>query len=118
MRQFLSIFAVLVSTTSAKADQVFRIEFGKDPQRYSESDLKQRVWELERAVSQLQQKVFQIESGKSSTSDTWICTISTMGQIYEGTGGSKAVATSAVIKNCKNGQDGDGFFCKDPKCSQ
>lgn len=112
---------LLVAASAVHADEVFRIEIGKDYSRYSQSDLQRRVWDLERAVFQLQQQVFKLETNKvvaAPTSDSWICTIKAMGGTYTGTGGSKAVATAKAVESCKAGRGGDGFFCKDAKCEQ
>jgi hypothetical protein len=104
-------------SSQARAEEIFKIEVGSNYQQYSHADLQKRVWDLERAVWQLQQRVFQLETAKPTTvSDSWICTVTAMNETYTGTGGSKAVATADVIKNCKNGRGGDGFFCKSPKC--
>ncbi|MBK9322898.1 MAG: hypothetical protein IPM97_08140 [Bdellovibrionaceae bacterium] len=74
------------------------------------------MFELERAVMQLQQRVFQLE-GKPSTpvSDCWACTLTAMGETYTATGGSKAVASVNVVEKCAAARK-DRFFCKDPKC--
>lgn len=122
-----TILAIALLAIPAGADDVFKIQAGKDYSSYSHSDLQRRVWELERAVWQLQQRVYQIESGgggggsggnNNTSGDTWLCTIHAMGDDYTGTGGSKAVATDRVTEKCKAARDGDSFFCKDPKCHQ
>lgn len=108
------------SSIGYSEEEVYRIEIGRDYKRYSDSDLRRRVWELERAVWQLQQRVFQLEGQKTTTptSDTWACTITAMGNTYTGTGASKGTAIAKTIENCKTARGGDGFFCKDPKCEQ
>ena len=112
------LLSVLVSAPIF-GDPIFRIEVGKDYQSYSHGDLQRRVWELERAVFQLQQRVFQLEStGNLKTPDTWVCTVEAMSDSYSGTGPSKAMASHTALENCKAGRGGDGFFCKNPKCSQ
>ncbi len=122
-----NLFFILTSVfcfSAAHAENVFRIEIGKDYQKYSQADLQKRVWDLERAVFQLQQKVFQLEVSNASApvasvqADSWICTIHAAGDVFTGTGGSKAVATAKAVAACKGGNDGDGFFCKNPKCEQ
>lgn len=107
-----------LSVTTAKAEDVFRIEIGKDYAKYSDADMRRRVWELERAVAQLQARVFQLEFGnKGSQADSYICTVKAMGDVYTGTGGSKSVAKARAIEACKAAR-GDGFFCKEPKCDE
>lgn len=114
----LVVLAVLF-TVAASADEVFRIQIGKDYHGYSQSDLQRRVWELERAVYQLQQRIFQLETEKPHAPlDTWACRIEAMGNSYQGTGPTKALASAKAIENCKAARGGDGFFCRDPKCEQ
>ncbi len=120
MRTF--ILAILLGTvTTASSDPIFKIEVGENYQDYSQSDLKKRVFELERAVWQLQQQVFQMQGenkpiAAAATVDSVICTIDAMGSSYPGTGPNKAVAMAESIKACKAGRGGDGFFCKNPRC--
>lgn len=120
MKILLICLAVLLAAPSF-AEEIFKIEIGKDYKSYSHSDLQHRVWELERAVWQLQQKVFQLENKQPSNGgggDTWLCTVTAMGNSYTGTGGSKAVAKSKAIDACKAARGGDGFFCNEAKCEQ
>ncbi len=116
--KFLTLCFLAIFSVEASAEEVFRIEVGKRASS-SSSELQHRVWELERAVSQLQQKVFSLENkNPTSPSDTWLCTVKAMGNTYTGTGGSKAVAKSKAIDSCKAARGGDGFFCKDAECEQ
>ena len=123
-------FAVIIASLSllpssqVSAEEVFRIEVGRDYNSYSQRDLQRRVWELERAVAQLQSRVFELELSRvkpvptatPATVDTWICKVTAMGVTYTGTGGSKAVAEHKAIESCK--EKTDDFFCKEAKCSQ
>lgn len=115
--KFLLVFIPLFIATDTKAENVFRIEIGSDYKSYSQSDMQRRIWELERAVFQLQQRVFQLEATNSPT-ESWICTVKAMGDTFTGTGGSKAVAKSKALENCKAARKGDGFFCKDDGCEK
>ena len=120
MKSLLLVLSLgLVVSLGAHAEDIFRIEIGRDYKNYTDSDLRRRVWELERAIGQLQTRVFQLELGgklaAAPPSDTWVCTIKAMGEPYVGTGGSRPVATAKAIEVCKDAR-GDGFFCKDPKC--
>jgi hypothetical protein len=119
MKPFIAVLGILLMSTTLNSDEVFRIEVGKDYRHYNQSDLQRRVWELERAVWQLQTKVYQLETSKpQAQADTWLCTITAMGNTYTGTGPSKVMATAKVVETCKASRGGDGFFCKDPKCEQ
>ena len=122
----LNSFAVVVVSVLAlgsvsKAEEVFRIEVGRDYNHYTQRDLQRRVWELERAVAQLQARVFQLEYSRVAAPapkpvDTWICKVAAMGVTYSGTGATKAVAEQAAIEDCK--AKAEDFLCKDAKCSQ
>jgi hypothetical protein len=117
--KYLLLAVLYVVTPALHAEEVFRIEIGRDYKKYSDLDLKRRVWELERAVWQLQQRVFQLEAGGAGgNADSWVCTITAMGDTFTGTGGSKAAATHKAVEACKAAREGDGFFCKNPKCEQ
>jgi hypothetical protein len=120
MKSFLVIgFLLLLQTQSVHAENVFRIEIGKDFRSYTQSDLQRRVWELERAVAQLQIRVFELEVKPiaSPTVDTWSCTVNAQGTSFSGTGGSKAVASSVASEKCRK-EARDAFFCGSPECSQ
>lgn len=107
----------------ANAEEIFRIEVGRDYNRYTQRDLQRRVWELERAVAQLQARVFELEisqmrkpSPTPEPLETWICKVSALGVTYTGTGATKAVAEHKAMESCK--AKADDFFCKSPACSQ
>ncbi len=95
---------------------------GRDYRGYNQQELQRRVWELERAVGQLQQRVFQLEVTKPQAAhppaETWFCSIEAMGTTYTATGATRAIAQSSAMDKCKAGRDGNGFFCKEAKCSQ
>lgn len=117
--QLLALF-FLAPLSGYGAAEVYRIESGNDYNRYSERELRKRVWELERAVAQLQARVFQLEGTPASAPvvDSWACTVKAMGQSYVGTGPTKAVATAKAQESCKTGQNGSTFHCSTPECSQ
>ena len=116
-----ALISVLTFGSIAQTEEVFRIEVGRDYNHYTQRDLQRRVWELERAVAQLQARVFQLEYSRIAAptpkpADTWICKVTAMGVTYSGTGTTKAVAEQAAIEDCK--AKAEDFFCKDAKCSQ
>ncbi len=115
MKLFAAILFLGLSVNASASDNVFRIEIGKDFKSYTNQDLQRRVWELERAVNQLQIRVFQLEAKPIDAPQTWSCTISAMGVPFVGTGSTKAVANSAVLDKCK-AEAKDTFFCTNPKC--
>ena len=88
-------------TSHLKADDVFRIQFGKTYDGYSNEELRRRVWELERAVSQLQSKVFQLEvSHDRPVFSEWTCHIQSFGATHVATGGTRSSALAMVLKKC------------------
>lgn len=120
-----AVFSAFLPSSQVSAEEVFRIEVGRDYNSYSQRDLQRRVWELERAVAQLQSRVFELELSRATKPvppatpapvDSWICKVTAMGVTYTGTGGSKAVAEHKAIETCK--EKTDDFFCKEAKCSQ
>ena len=97
--------------------EIVKIESGKDYKKYSNEDLRRRVYDLEQAVWQLQQKVYEIQIQHPEV-DGWICSVKAMGNTHTGTGVSKAVAIAASIDACKKAHDGSAFHCSNPKCEQ
>jgi hypothetical protein len=122
MKKLLILFFAFSLSTSLLAGEIFRIEIGKDYNKYSDNDLKRRVWELERAVWQLQQKVFELEMSKTqapTAQATWICKTEAMGRKFSATGSSKAIAENEVMEKCKaDPTSANGFHCEDARCSQ
>ena len=120
MKIFVFI-ALIFSFYTSVAEDVIRIEVGKNHRKYSDREMRQRIWQLERAVFQLQNRIFQLEGRRPvqvvNTADSWICTTGGLGQTYSGTGGSKAVAKSRAIEKCSKKMH-DSFFCKDVKCEK
>jgi hypothetical protein len=116
------IFLGLALITSAKAfsETVFKIEIGdNNKKKVNVTDLQERVWDLERAVAQLQGKVFDLETApQPKLAASWICSVEAMGENHTGTGATKAEASQAAISACRAERGGDTFFCKNPKCEQ
>lgn len=118
MKNILIALLLIVSVQSS-AREIVRIEIGQDYNKYSERETKERIWKLEQAVWQLQQEVFKLKEDRSAPPlHTWACTIKAMGETYTKTGPTKAVATAAVVDDCKAARNGDGFFCKNPVCEE
>ncbi len=120
MKLALVFLGLSLFSQNSFAGPVFKIEVGQDYTRYSDADLKRRVWELERAVWQLQQKVFDLEAGsKTPAAATWICKTEAMGESFSATGATKAVAEEAVMSKCKaSPKSAKGFHCDEATCSQ
>lgn len=121
--KYLFLITALLITASAFSSDIIKIEIGKKGGSYSKKELERRIYRLEQAVWQLQQRVFNLETTSTTTTTPnpgieWLCKISAMGEFYTGIGGSKAVATHRAVENCKAARSGDGFFCKDVKCEK
>lgn len=84
---------------------------------YSDRELRERVFRLERAVWQLQQKVFALQTNsKKPSEDTTVCFVKAMGDSHSATGSNEAIAKHKAMEKCKKANKGDGFFCKFEKC--
>lgn len=120
MKRLFMVLLIFAWTSPAWSEDVFRIEIGKKNRKSSRDELEQRVLDLERAVWQLQQRVFSLESTQVEAvpDESWLCTIKAMGEIYTGTGTSESTATVNAIEQCKAENDGSSFFCKKPSCKK
>lgn len=108
---------------SAFAEGWLKIDVG-DYKHYSQSDLQKRVWELERAVSQLQERVAILERENlrplppqpQAAEKTWLCKITAMGTTYTGIGATKAIATQKAMDSCKAREN--PIFCNKVSCEE
>lgn len=99
------------------AEDVFRIEVGRDYNHYSNDELRRRVWELERAVSQLQSRVFQLEVNESRPQkNPWTCTIQSFGKTHVSNADTKASALAKVLKKCSDATNAVHCHESDVKC--
>ncbi|MBY0370160.1 hypothetical protein K2X33_05700 [bacterium] len=120
-----ALLFIVLATPGVVADDVYRIEISPEGRDSSAREMNRRIRQLERAVSQLQQRVFDLETTPSVTiqapakkEKSWICTVKAMGETYTGTGTTKAIAAEKSLEKCSKGRGGDTFFCKDPKCEE
>src|SRR5437899_1879852 len=105
---FLSL-AVLFSVSGWAIDPI-KIEIGKSYQGYSNEELRRRVWDLERAVAQLQSQVFQLAyrdgSGTIGSAPpmggNWSCHMESFGKTHVAAGNTKASALAQVLKKCSD----------------
>ena len=102
-----ALFTLLSTFGSQRAQALepIRIEIGKNYEGYSNDELRRRVWQLERAVAQLQDQVFQLAvrdgGGKAAKPvDTWTCHIESFGKTHIASGNTKASALAQVLKKC------------------
>lgn len=133
MKNLCLIFALLFSGTAVLAQtvNVYKVEPGSNYSRYSNSDLRRRVWELERAVAQLQAQVFQLamqnQAGSQynghpnggvqiAPSKPWTCQIQSLGKTHFVTAETKSSALAQVLKVCSDASNAVHCSERDVKC--
>lgn len=122
----LILAAALALSTSAFAEEPIRIEVGRSYEKYSNEELRRRVWQLERAVEQLQRQVFELAVRPGSppsntvmppvTGAMWTCQMQSFGKTHVSSGVTKASALAQVLKKCSDATN--AIHCKesDVKC--
>ena len=116
------LLIILFSINFVNAEVVFSVKPGEDYKQYTEAEMKKRIHWLEKAVRQLQHKVYNLESAKKKVekkeqpTGKWMCKITVMSNTYKGYGESRTLAEGNVIENCKKAQKGTTLFCKVPRC--
>ena len=120
MQKWLLLLLVFITIPSySKSREVFKIEVGSNYDSYSNKELRRRVWQLERAVEQLQEQVFQLAMDKNGPgyghTGLWTCHIQSFGT-HTATGLTRAGALAEVLKKC--GDASNPIHCKenDVKC--
>ena len=131
MKALIALFAFSLSFSLfsfAQADEPYRIEVGTNYSKYSNEELRRRVWQLERAVAQLQNQVFElaIRNGGNGGNNmvpapvhsggSWTCQIQSFGKTHVAGGNTKASALAQVLKKCSDATN--AIHCKegDVKC--
>ncbi len=99
------LMSIVGSTSSFADDRVYRIDPSGDYRHYSNDDLRRRVWELERAVMQLQAEVFKLSVQNQSGGFRpggllWTCQIQTFGKTYFATSNSRNSAVAQTLQKC------------------
>lgn len=98
--------------------QVIRIEVG-DKSGSSKDALERRVWDLERAVRQLQNRIFDLEADKGRPSGgKTTCTISSMGKVHMATEDTEMLAKSVVLKKCADATNAIHCEKSDVECGK
>jgi hypothetical protein len=70
----------------------------------SKRDLERRIWQLERAVQELQNKVYQLETQPpppAAEPKNWLCKASAFGQSFSAFGATKVEAGEKVTSECQ-----------------
>ncbi len=107
MKNAFSVLLVLLSflmsfslTFSSAEAQVIRIEVG-DKHGSSKDELERRVWDLERAVRQLQNRIYDLEADKSRpVARRSTCSLESFGKVFNATEDTEMLAKSVVMKKC------------------
>lgn len=116
----LILSTLLISqTTVAGPRDVFKIEIGKNYDSYSNNELRRRVWELERAVRQLQDQVFHLSMNQGRPGhggNQWTCMIQSFGKTFTSTRSTKSAATAKVLKDCSANSNAIHCDAKNVSC--
>lgn len=126
----LSILCAGTLAASAKSKiEPIHIEIGKSYDGYSEEELRRRVWQLERAVAQLQDQVFQLavrdsysnnngsQFAEKTAKNEWTCTIQAFGKTHIGNASTRASALAKVQKKCSEASNAIHCSESEAKCS-
>ena len=110
----------LFSLPSFAGDPVFRIRAGDDYNRYSNEELRRRVYDLERAVYQLQQRIYNLEAAPPQPQAVIVapppekpftCSLEdNFGQMHMATAITKTLAEAETLAKCSRNQN--SMFCK------
>lgn len=112
-----SLLALLISFTSVQAEDIFRIKISKDYNKYSNEELRERVWQLERAVEQLQTRIFHLEAKPNQAPQKeWTCRIQVFGKTHIASGSTKGSAIAKVLEKCSNASHSIHCNDSDAKC--
>ena len=96
---------------------VIKIEIGEDYNHYSKSELRRRVYNLERAVYQLQEQVFHLSMNQAQRpiENPWTCMAEAFGKTFSATRGTKGSAKAEAMSQCTAKHN--AMHC-DVKCEQ
>lgn len=135
MQKLIIAVGLSFISVAANAQSDIQIKIGKDYRQYSHDELRRRVWELERTVNLLSDRLYALELRMPPANPTqvitvptqpptkpkkeeWICSTTAMGETYSATGESMAAAKHKAMEACKSAQDGRSFHCSEPKCEK
>lgn len=101
----INLFTIGVSSFASNKP-VCCIDSGGDCRYYSNDDLKRRVWELERAVMQLQSDVFKLsvqnqnqnQNGNWNGGLIWTCQVQAFGKTHVASNNNRYTAVALVLK--------------------
>lgn len=115
MKTLFLLICLFMMGSLSKAD-VIKIEIGKE-KGSSSSDLERRVWYLERAVRQLQDRIYDLESDKGNpVKGMFTCQISSFGKSFSATEPTEMAAKAKVLKQCADASNAIHCEKKDVEC--
>jgi len=124
---FVWIPVLLVLTPVGFAQAPQRIEVGRNYESYSNAELRRRVFQLEQAVSVLQDQVFQLAMRNNNgngglavqignASGNWTCHLQSFGKTHTATASTKASALAQVLKACSKASNAIHCKAEDATC--
>jgi hypothetical protein len=117
----LPLISTLLFAARLSAEVPITIEIGKNYERYTEKELKERVWNLERAVAQLQNQVFQLainKGGSATEVATWTCQMQSFATTHIASASTKSSAMAQVLKKCSEASNAIHCRDSDVKCGK
>ena len=120
MHYFICFLAAFFISVSALSGDVPKIEPGEDYGKYSEAELRERVYQLEKAVRALQERESLAKNQKSelpANPKKWNCVLTKGNNTYKAYGPKKSDAIFAVRDKCSDGEGGNAFHCFNPTCT-
>ncbi len=115
MNKFALLILIGLITTPAFCADIVVIRPEDSYSNYSNENLRRRVWELEKAVAQLQRKVFELELGSQSQPPPtkFTCYIQAFGKTFTSTKDTRSEALANVMSKCS--QENNAMFCTEEK---
>lgn len=118
MKTFIAFF--LLSTSSVFASDITIVMPGKDYGKYTNDELRMRIWNLEKAVMELQQKVFALQISQTAPAGAgqWTCMIKNFGKTFTSTAPTKMKAMADVVSDCSKASNAVHCDEDEVKCGQ
>lgn len=119
MKLVSALMCLLAFSTAHAGVDLVRIEIGKNYEGYTNDELRRRVWQLEKAVAQLQDQVFQLavrDGGSRGGTGDWTCQIQSFSKTHIASGRTKARALAEALKKCSDATNAIHCHEEDVKC--
>ncbi len=116
---FLLLSLLLPASAQSRPREIFKIEIGSGYEGYSNQELRRRVWELERAVAQLQDQVFHLSVNQGRPGyggNSWTCHIQSFGKTFTATKSTRGAAQAKILKDCSNATNAMHCKTEDVSC--